>query len=224
MIFITGDTHGDFERFKKFKKPFLKHRDYIIVCGDFGFIWNGSKEEQKILDKFKKLRCTCLFIEGTHDNLDLIKGYPEKDMFGGKVREINENLFYLERGQVFEIEGRKIFALGGGQSYDADDRIIGETWWPEEMPSIEELKTAEQNLYDNKYNVDLIITHQNPHADFIVETNEVPKENNLVAFLLKVSKNIKYKHWYFGCEHTDRTISSKITAVFEKIIAVDDDL
>ncbi len=224
MIFITGDTHGDFERFKKFRKPFLRHRDYIIVCGDFGFIWNGSKDEQQILEKFKKLRCTCLFIDGTHDNLELLKNYPEKEMFGGKVREINENLFYLKRGEVFEIEGKRIFALGGGHSSDIDDRIMGESWWPEEMPSEKELKEAEKNLGKNDFSVDLVITHQNPHSDFVVEINDVPHQNNLVSFLLNISRNVRYKHWYFGCEHMDKAISPRMTAVFEKIIAVDDSI
>ena len=221
MIYVTGDTHGDFERFKKFKGLFKKKKDYVIVCGDFGFIWDGSEEEKKLLDKFKKLKCTVLFVEGCHDNLDLLKTYPEKEMFGGKVREINESLYYLKRGQVFEIDGKSVFTMGGGQSYDCEDRIPGKTWWSDEMPSMEEFREGEKNLMERDCKVDIIITHQNPHSDFIVETNTVPKENILVAFLLSVSKNIEYKHWYFGCEHVDRTVSPKITAVFEKIMPIE---
>ena len=38
-IFITGDTHGDFARFKKGNFPEqaeLTKEDYVIICGDFG--------------------------------------------------------------------------------------------------------------------------------------------------------------------------------------------
>ena len=46
MIYVTGDTHGELADFqqKEFKK--LKKGDYLLVCGDFGFFWNGDKSEQ----------------------------------------------------------------------------------------------------------------------------------------------------------------------------------
>ena len=150
MIYITGDTHGDFKRFSKFNKLFIKRKDFLIVCGDFGFVWHGSEDEKKFLKKFLKLRCCVLFIEGTHDNISALNQYPQKQMWGGVVGELTENLFWLKRGQVFEIEGKKIFVMGGGQSTDADERVSGENWWPEEMPSKEELVASEENLFKNE--------------------------------------------------------------------------
>ena len=47
MIYFTGDTHGDLSRFKSSAAKKLKKGDYLMVCGDFGFIWNGSAEEYK---------------------------------------------------------------------------------------------------------------------------------------------------------------------------------
>ena len=51
MIYVTGDMHGSVARFEE--KPFDKLRagDMLIVCGDFGFIWNGDLQEEKILLK-----------------------------------------------------------------------------------------------------------------------------------------------------------------------------
>ena len=46
MICITGDMHADFSRFKNKKLKRLKKGDYLIICGDFGFIWDGSKKEK----------------------------------------------------------------------------------------------------------------------------------------------------------------------------------
>ena len=46
MIYVTGDTHGDETRFKQFKKLFPKRRDHLLVCGDFGFVWDGSVKEK----------------------------------------------------------------------------------------------------------------------------------------------------------------------------------
>lgn len=46
MIYLTGDLHGDLERFKSKEMKKLKKGDTLIVCGDFGFLWDGSKKEQ----------------------------------------------------------------------------------------------------------------------------------------------------------------------------------
>lgn len=38
-VFITGDTHGDFTRFKKdifYEQAELTKEDCVIICGDFG--------------------------------------------------------------------------------------------------------------------------------------------------------------------------------------------
>ena len=53
MIFVTGDCHGDFQRFSRKHFPQRRHigrDDYMIVAGDFGGVWNGSSEERKKLD------------------------------------------------------------------------------------------------------------------------------------------------------------------------------
>ena len=48
MIYITGDTHGDISCFKNPKLNKLGEKDILIVCGDFGFIWNPhDKNERK---------------------------------------------------------------------------------------------------------------------------------------------------------------------------------
>ena len=54
MICITGDIHGDLSRFndKHIKK--LRKNDYLLVCGDFGFLWDGTKREKHILTKLGK--------------------------------------------------------------------------------------------------------------------------------------------------------------------------
>ena len=42
-IYITGDTHGDFRRFSADNFPegkTLTKKDYVIICGDFGGIWD----------------------------------------------------------------------------------------------------------------------------------------------------------------------------------------
>lgn len=130
MIYLTGDLHGDLERFKSKEMKKLKKGDTLIVCGDFGFLWDGSKKEQSILKKLGRSKYQILFVEGTHDNLDLIAQYPLEDWNGGKARHISGSLYKLERGSVFTLEGRRFFVFGGGESQEMDIRQADGTWWP----------------------------------------------------------------------------------------------
>ena len=70
LIYVTGDLHGDMERFKSKKLKKLKKGDTLIVCGDFGFVWDGGKKEQKLLKWIGKRRYQILFVDGTHENFD----------------------------------------------------------------------------------------------------------------------------------------------------------
>ena len=47
MVYVTGDLHGEYSRFRKTGIKKLKKGDTLIVCGDFGFVWDGSRREQK---------------------------------------------------------------------------------------------------------------------------------------------------------------------------------
>ena len=49
MIYVTADLHGDADRLKEAAVKRLKRQDTLIVLGDFGFLWRGDKEEQKLL-------------------------------------------------------------------------------------------------------------------------------------------------------------------------------
>ena len=92
-IFVTGDTHGDFYSLSQFNQrmPELDKDDYVIVCGDFGLIWNYEGEDEG--ERFKKrllnnYNFTTLFVEGNHECFDRLKTFPIKDFKGGKIRRI----------------------------------------------------------------------------------------------------------------------------------------
>ncbi|MFR9191178.1 MAG: hypothetical protein ACLVL7_13915 [Anaerotruncus massiliensis (ex Togo et al. 2019)] len=116
MIYVTGDVHADLGRFKGKAAKKLKKGDTLIVCGDFGFVWDGSKKEQRVLKWLGKRRYSVLFVEGTHDNLDLLAGYPVVDFCGGKARQISGKCHQLLRGEIYTIESDEVFTLGRGRA------------------------------------------------------------------------------------------------------------
>lgn len=84
MIYITGDMHGEFSRFKNKKIKKLKENDTLIICGDFGFIWDGSRHENSVLNKIGNMPFNVAFIDGCHENFELLSEYEVIDWNGGK--------------------------------------------------------------------------------------------------------------------------------------------
>ena len=54
MIYVTGDLHGDPARLSDRALRRLKKGDFLLVCGDFGFVWDGSPAEMKLRRKLGK--------------------------------------------------------------------------------------------------------------------------------------------------------------------------
>lgn len=116
MVYVTGDMHGDIARFDSPALKRLKKGDTLIVCGDFGFVWDNSKAEQKTLKKLGSKKYNICFIDGTHENFELLNAFPVTEWCGGKVHHICGNLYHLMRGQVFRIDNMTFFTMGGGES------------------------------------------------------------------------------------------------------------
>ena len=222
MIYITGDTHIPVDIGKLSSKRFseqkhLTSKDYVIICGDFGGIWSGDAEEKYYLKWLSEKNFTTLFIDGNHENFTRLGTFPEEIFCGGKVHKITEKIYHLMRGQVFNIDGKTVFTLGGAESHDKEYRKEGKNWWNEELPSEEELETALKNLEKVNMSVDYVITHCAPTG---IQQNLSSKyENNVLTdFLEKLQGKLSYKKWFFGHYHTDKEVNSQHTAVFERII------
>lgn len=219
MIYVTGDTHGDIERFSERALKKLKAEDTLIILGDFGFVWQGGEDEEKNLDFIRNRKYTVLFLEGTHENQDKLKKYPEAEFCGGRVRDLGGNLKQLMRGEIYEIEGKSIFALGGGQSEDIEFRKEGVSWWPSELPSSEEIEAAREKIKAKK-SVDFIVTHDAPHKIRTSITGEKKEPNRLGKLLDEIMLTVKYQNWYFGCYHLDRKLTRTHYAVYRKVIEI----
>lgn len=223
MVYITGDTHGDMSIFKSPKLRKLNDEDILIVCGDFGFLWDDSEKEKKNLEALCKKKYTICFVDGAHENFDMLNKYKPYRFKGGNAHKISQNIYHLMRGEIFTFCGKTFFCMGGGDSDDGDMRTEGQTWFKEELPNAEELMNGALNLKDNNYIVDYVITHEPPALakDFIkLHSNTQMKQSVLNTYLQELMKNVEYNHWYFGSLHTDLQISKSMTAVFQEIIKI----
>ncbi len=221
MIYITGDIHGDRKRLSRYRLRNLKEGDTLIICGDFGFLWDNSTAEQKYLMSLGKRKYNICFVDGTHENFELLNNYEVSQWNGGKVHKIYGNLYHLMRGQVYEIDRRKVFSMGGGESSDIDIRRDVNAWSKDELPTQEELLEGAENLEVAEYNIDIIVTHEPPlKVKNFLNINE-PAEfrvSALNAYFEELSSNCRFRKWYFGSLHLDKYISGTHHAIYKDIV------
>ena len=223
MVYITGDMHGCLERLydKSFRK--LKSGDVLIVCGDFGFIFDGSKTEKQVIDFLSTRRFVTAFIDGTHDNMKRINRGRVTYWHGGMVHRIEGNLIHLMRGQIFEIEGNSFFTFGGGESTDKDMRLPSGNWWPEEEPTPAEMAIGAKTLDEAGLKVDYIITHEPPSlvkSSILLRKGQADRVNKLNGYFEEISRTCEFKNWYFGSLHEDRQITPRFTCTYNKMYPI----
>lgn len=215
-IYITGDTHGVQERILEIEKQTgIGSGDYLLVCGDFGYLMLNDLNENYFLDDLSSREYTILFVDGNHECFPAIFSYKKELWNGGYVHEIRKNIFHLMRGQIYTIEGKSFFTLGGAYSIDRYMRKLGYSYWEEEMVSDSEYKEAIKNLTAHNNKVDYIITHTAPR-EIIMRMGKNPDlhDMELTGFLEYLMYEIDFNHWYCGHWHMDKEITDKFTALF----------
>lgn len=228
MIFITGDIHGDRDINRLSNKRFpqnkeLSKSDYLIIVGDFGCVWDGSRQDLYWLNWLKRRNFTTLFVDGNHENFDLLYSYPVSEWNGGKVHFINESVIHLMRGQVYKVNGLRLFCFGGAHSEDRAYRKEGKSWWRLEMPTPEEYEEGLLNLSKNDWNVDYIITHTAPSSilDIINEKfNRDRVKTEINDYFEELKTKVKFRRWFSGHDHLDEIINERHAVIYNKIIRI----
>ncbi|MDD2620936.1 MAG: metallophosphoesterase, partial [Syntrophomonadaceae bacterium] len=219
-----GDTHGELDIRKlnttNFPEQYsMTKEDYVAIMGDFGLAWNDGKEDLYWRKWLADRNFTTLFIDGNHENFDLLKRYEVVEWQGGKVHFINDSIIHLMRGQVYEIDGKTIFTMGGGSSIDKQFRKPGKSWWPEELPTYEEYEEALRNLEKYNWSVDYVFSHtiSNNMMKFMCYEKE---ESELNTFFDLIEEKLKFKHWFFGHFHADEQVKDNYRLLFIDIIPI----
>lgn len=252
MLFVTGDTHADFTRFsvKRFEEQKEMTRDdIVIICGDFGGVWDDSDEERWWLKWLSEKPFTICFVDGNHENMDMLYGdkFEVVDFHSGKAHKIRDNIYHLMRGYVFEFEGKKFFAFGGASSHDIHDGILDRndfatdedfkktykmwiwlekcfrvnhvSWWKEELPSQDEMDFGMKTLEEHGYEVDYVITHSLPQ-----EVNSMlgfRDPDTITMYFNGLLRNgLKFNQWFAGHLHINERVLGKFNILYEDIVRV----
>lgn len=246
MIFVTGDCHGSFMKFNAVdfdEQKEMTRDDYVIICGDFGAVWDGSENENAKLDWLNDRPFTTLWVDGNHENFDMLKTFPVEEWNGGKVQRIRPNVLHLMRGQVYTIDGLTFFTMGGAASHDIQDgildpsdpffeedfarmsrdnlffRVLGRSWWEEEMPSQEEYATALAALEKVNWKVDYVISHCAP-SSVVKRLNAWLETDKLTNFFEEINQKLTFRYWLFGHYHEDGFIDHNYVLLYHEIVRI----
>ena len=225
MIYVTGDTHGQFGRIIEFcERLQTKQEDILIILGDAGINYSGGWRDIKKKRLLETLRITIFCIHGNHEKRpSTIDTYREKSWHGGIVyyEETYPHLLFAKDGEVFELNGRNAIAIGGAYSVDKMIRLMYDyEWWVDEQPSEEIKAYVERQLDKMKWKVDVVLSHTTPLKYEPVEVfqQEIAQskvDKTTEEWLDNIEDKLDYGKWFCGHHHTEKKVN-KLEIMFEK--------
>ncbi|MDE6620681.1 MAG: metallophosphoesterase [Lachnospiraceae bacterium] len=224
MIFITGDTHGRFERVEAFCRRFQTSQDDIlIILGDAGINFSGAEYDRPKKRMLESLPITIFAIHGNHERRPgTIESYKEKLWRGGKVfyEEDYPSLLFAKDGEIFDLNGKRTIVMGGAYSIDKAVRLVyGWGWWEDEQPSEEIKQYVEQQLERAGWKIDVVLSHTaplkyEPVEVFMQGIDQRSVDKSTEIWLDHIEEKLSYQKWYCGHYHTEKKID-RLEIMFE---------
>lgn len=231
MVYITGDTHGDFERITKFcVENETSAKDILIILGDAGINYHLSDRDEELKSELSKLPITFFLIHGNHEERpENIQTYLDKRWHGGMVyyEDAYPNLLFAADGEIYDINGSRSIVIGGAYSVDKYYRLRnGLSWFESEQPTEHTKIFVESQLEKYDWQVDFVLSHTGP-TKFIPEDLFLPTidqsnvDRSTEDWLDEVEEKLDYYHWFFGHYHADRLMGQH-SILFQYIEDLDD--
>lgn len=225
MIYITGDTHGQFGRIEEFCERLKTSReDILIILGDAGINFSGQKQDSLKKRFLESLSITLFCIHGNHEQRPYtIDSYKEKSWHGGTVYyEEKYPLLFAKDGEVFDLDGKQVIVMGGAYSIDKMFRLIyGYGWWEDEQPSEEIKKYVEAQLDKLGWKVDVVLSHTTPLKYepvevFLPGVDQSKVDKSTEEWLDGIEDKLEYQKWYCGHYHTEKKID-RLEIMFQNV-------
>ncbi len=212
-IYITGDTHREFDRIRYFcEKNKTTKNDIIIILGDAGINYYLFGMDDNLKAEIDMMPVTLFCIHGNHEERPFnIPSYEERQWHGGTVyvEPKYPNIIFAKDGEIYDFNGQKYIAIGGAYSVDKYYRQLhGYPWFSSEQPSDEIKAYVEQQLEKTGWNIDGVFSHTTPKSyeptwAFLQSIDQSRVDKTTELWLDEIEKKLNYKHWYAGHFHVD---------------------
>lgn len=216
MIFITGDTHGEFSRVGLLSSRMETTKDdVLIILGDAGINFSGPGRDRKKKEYLAELPITVFALQGNHDmRPERVGTYREVLWHGGTVftEDRYPNILFAKDGEIYDIGGKKTVVIGGAYSVDKFFRLRhGWPWFEDEQPSEEIRARAETRLAQEGWKVDMVLTHTCPRKYEPVEVfapgmDQSKVDKSTEDWLDTVEERLDYGEWYCGHFHIEKDV------------------
>ena len=214
MIYITGDTHGDFDRIEEFCELYgtTQEDDIMIILGDAGINYHLDDRDVQLKDELVQLPVTLFCIHGNHEERPSnIQGYEEKQWHGGTVlyEEDYPNILFAQDGEIYDFDGKKAIVIGGAYSVDKYYRLRnGMPWFDSEQPDKWIEDYVETQLEKVQWSVDYVFSHTvplpyEPREAFLPYIDQRTVDKSTEKWLDAIESRLNYENWYAGHYHLD---------------------
>ena len=231
MIYITGDTHRDFEDIHSFcAQHDTSKNDVMIILGDAGINFYKGWRDNNVKSYLESMPITFFCIHGNHEiRAYALDGYVIELWNAGSVyvEPAYPSIKFAKDGEIYDLAGKKTLVVGGAYSVDKNYRVArGWSWWEDEQPSESIKKQVEAAAEAHNWRIDVVQTHTcplkyEPTEAFLplIDQSEVDKSTE--EWLDEIERKLEYKKWFCGHFHIDKTIDN-IRFMFKDVIAFED--
>ena len=213
MVYLTGDTHGDFERIEDFCHEYeTVPEDVMVILGDAGINYWLDDRDKFLKEQLAQLPITLLCIHGNHEQRpEKLPGYVSQPWNGGTVwvQDAYPNLLFAEDGAIYNLEGRQAIAIGGAYSVDKDYRLAaGQPWFASEQPDERMQGRVMSALNRVGWRVDAVLSHTVPlfaipqHA-LLPGIDQSTVDRSTEEWLEEIEEKLTYERWFAGHYHVD---------------------
>lgn len=224
-VLLTGDTHGDFTRFRNYDKEIQQDPNTaIIILGDAGLNWTLDENDNRLKNKLTHLYQFKIYcVRGNHEarpeDVPGMKLVYDADVDGEVlVQDKWPNICYFKDVGIYYINRYKIGVIGGAYSVDKWYRLDrGGIWYANEQLTEQERNSA-LTLFRNQ-TVDFMFTHTcpvswEPTDLFLRGIDQSRVDKTMELFLEQIKEKIDFKIWCFGHYHQDRLERPRVEQYF----------
>jgi UDP-2,3-diacylglucosamine pyrophosphatase LpxH len=179
MIYLIGDVHGQYNSLlAQLIRRNIRNASLIQV-GDFGAGLKRNEEQE--LDLIKQ------FLSSQNSKLYVVRGNHDDPSYFAETKT-QGNIIFLKDYSILDVDGKKIFLVGGAVSIDRKERVEGNSFWKDE---IFQFKEDELNkLMRRVSKIDIVVTHSAPNEFLPNQIDETvlhfaERDENLLSDIAK---------------------------------------